>query len=488
MSEVNVFDPEHFLNWFKGAGGWYDESLLGLKPFEGMGYGAVALKEVPDDAPLFHIPDELILSSFTSDLKDKVSPEEWERLDHGWCRLILTMMYETIRGDQNPWSGYLANMPVEFDTPMLWNEDERAELAGTDIQDRIGKDGAEEEYRTYLQPVIEAHTDLFPPSSPHTTISAFHLQGSRILSRSFTVPLSRFQPSSVSSDSDSDDDEDEEQVAVMIPFADMLNAAFERDNAHLYGDEESKTEWKEGFTMKSTKVIAEGEQVYNTYASPPNAELLRKYGHVDVLPLPKEITDLLQDDEVRGWPYGNPADEVLLDGTLVVEAVAAVLGDKATEKWRASVEKRIDWWLEEGQEDMFPLSFSSELDDELVAFIRLLMSDQDWLRAKKKGKMPSTSVDNEVANVVLKAIEKRREGYRCSLEDDLDIVASVQSGHIPRPEGRSVESEADKEVGLRKCYAAVVRIGEKRILNATQRVAEGVLSGKKRKAEGELEK
>ncbi|WVQ93945.1 hypothetical protein IAU59_001023 [Kwoniella sp. CBS 9459] len=506
MSETQVFDPEGFLSWFKRSGGWYDESLLGLQPFVGMGYGAVALGDVPEDAPLFHIPDTLILSSFNSELKSKLSTEEWEAIDRGWCRLILTMMYETQLGDQSRWSGYLSNMPIEFDTPMLWNEEERQELAGTDIQDRIGKEDADNEYETYLLPVIKAHAELFPTASPHATLLAFHLQGSRILSRSFTVPASRFDPASSSArqgeddDSDiSDDDEEEEHVAVMIPFADMLNAAFERDNAHLYGDEEGSakagSKWEKGFTMKSTKTISKGDQIYNTYASPPNAELLRKYGHVDVLPLPTDSLDLLTPEEVGGWPYGNAGDEVLLDGKLVVEAVAHVLGSgSADAKWRKSVEKRVDWWLDEGLEDTFPLTLSPEIDDELVQFIRLLSLDAEWLRYKKKGKMPTAMMDPQVASIVLKALELRKAGYKGSIQDDLEAIAASNAGHIPRPEGRdsATTNTGDLEptpTELRKTYAAVVRLGEKRILSVVTRLAEELLrtSQKKRKADDDGE-
>ncbi|OCF33139.1 hypothetical protein I316_05184 [Kwoniella heveanensis BCC8398] len=481
MSEAQVFDPQGFWSWFKRSGGWYDETLLGLKSYAGMGYGAVALKDVPEDAPLFHIPDTLILSPFNSDLKTKLSGEEWGALDRGWCRLILTMMYETQLGEQSRWSGYLSNMPTEFDTPMLWNEEERQALAGTDIQDRIGKEDADKEYETYLLPVIKAHPELFPPSSAHSTLAAFHLQGSRVLSRSFTVPLFRFDPSSKNQENDdngdgsdiSDIDDDEgEQVAVMIPFADMLNAAFERDNAHLYGS----SRWEKGFTMKSTKAISKGDQIYNTYASPPNAELLRKYGHVDVLPLPTDSLDLLTKEEIGGWPYGNAGDEVLLDGKLVVEAVAEVLGSGpstsagADDKWRKSVEKRVDWWLDEGLEDSFPLSLSPELDDELIQFIRLLAYDAEWMRCKKKGKLPTSMMDARVAAVVLKSVEMRKSGYKGSIQTTGPNTTPTE---------------------LRKTYAAVVRLGEKRILNAVSRLVEELSSNhnasKKRKAEGEDE-
>ena len=33
--------------------------------------------------------------------------------------------------------------------------------------------------------------------------------------------------------------------------------------------------------MMATRTIKKGAQIYNTYADPPNSDLLRRYGHVD---------------------------------------------------------------------------------------------------------------------------------------------------------------------------------------------------------------
>nr|XP_031862168.1 uncharacterized protein CI109_002582 [Kwoniella shandongensis]KAA5529240.1 hypothetical protein CI109_002582 [Kwoniella shandongensis] len=315
-------------------------------------------------------------------------------------------------------------------------------------------------------------------------MSAFHLQGSRILSRSFTVPLSRFTEIANDNDSVWSDDE-EEQIAVMIPFADMLNAAFERDNAHLFADEELPSDRKEGFTMKSTKRISPSEQIYNTYDSPPNSELLRKYGHVDVLPLPADLVDLLDSSDVGEWPYGNAGDEVLIDGNHVVEAVAAVLGEKADDAWRKSVQKRVDWWLEEDQDDMFPLALSRELDTSIIAFIRLLSNDDEWLRAKRKGKLPTTEIDELVASIIAGVITDRLEKYDQTVQDDLAIVK--QTWPTVRPADQHEATASTPTDQLRRCYAAVVRLGEKRILKAVARNISETPIVKKRKADEDTE-
>jgi SET domain-containing protein 6 len=55
-------------------------------------------------------------------------------------------------------------------------------------------------------------------------------------------------------DADTDDEEEEDEVAVMVPMADMLNAAFEMDNARLFHEDDC-------LKMVSTTVIPKGEQI-----------------------------------------------------------------------------------------------------------------------------------------------------------------------------------------------------------------------------------
>lgn len=134
--------------------------------------------------------------------------------------------------------------------------------------------------------IVQAHPELFPSESSSFGIDSFHIQGSRILSRSFTIPLSRSDPSKSKGDKhehdhesdeeEDDEEEEEEEIAVMVPMADMLNAAYERDNARLFGDDEEDAgeaegevldKLGEGYTMISTKNIKKGEQI----VSPPLA-------------------------------------------------------------------------------------------------------------------------------------------------------------------------------------------------------------------------
>lgn len=73
---------------------------------------------------------------------------------------------------------------------------------------------------------------------------------------------------------------------------------------------------------------------WNTYNDLPNSELLRRYGHVDWLPL-------------ENGGQGNPGDAVEMPATVVVDAVKEIRPTVAEDRFT----QRIDWWLEEGGDE-----------------------------------------------------------------------------------------------------------------------------------------
>jgi hypothetical protein len=76
---------------------------------------------------------------------------------------------------------------------------------------------------------------------------------------------------------------------------------------------------------------------FNTYGDPPNSDLLRRYGHVDLVPCP----------HLKG-ALGNPQDIVEIRADLVVKVVC---GDDANDE---KYQQRIDWWLDEGGDEYVP--------------------------------------------------------------------------------------------------------------------------------------
>jgi len=350
--------------------------------------------------------------------------------------------------------------------------------------DKLGKQEAETDYNLKIVPLLQVssliHThplefirhlqtrgDLFLPYLLPTTYSLhnYHIMGSRILSRSFHVerwegeggeeqisadaahedlPVVAEPPSDDMVVDDNDDvnlpegvervedsdeeDEDDPSDVAMVPMADMLNARYESENAKLFHE---ATHLK----MVTTKAIKAGEQIYNTYGDLPNSDLLRRYGHVDILEIPGSNALM-----------GNPADVVEVPADLI----PSVIGTNPE-----ILKERIDWWLDEGGDDVFVLDLESPVPDVLISFSKLLLiSEDDWEKGKSKGKPPKPKLDDDrTVSVILDALRKRLRDYPTSFETDEELL-------------RTLENDNESSLILNKKNAIVVRLGEKRILNA----------------------
>ncbi|KAG9100063.1 hypothetical protein FRC06_004569 [Ceratobasidium sp. 370] len=384
-------------------------------------------------------------------------------------------------------------MPVTFDTPMFWPETDLQELRGTTIAEKIGHEEADKEYTERLFPLIQSRPDIFNPEHINTyyTSSQFHIMGSRILSRSFHVEpwatgedddnaedqdsnaderkqvtedpdvsmesARSEQPAEQedgASDGDSDSDDEGEKVedVAMVPMADMLNARYGGENAKLFYEPDV-------LKMITTKSITAGEQIWNTYGDPPNSDLLRRYGYVDAL--------------------GTGLDIVELKGSTIVECTAASLSE-------GQRKERVDWWLEMGGDEFsattfyhvrpcrltsvdsstFTLDTSTLLPPALLSFAQLmLLSSTEWEHAREKEKPPKPKSPN-VHTSVHEALTKRLAMYPTTLQSD---EAELNSGLS----------------SLNKRHALIVRIGEKRVLQAALGKLSELSGSKKRKAESE---
>ncbi|OSD07030.1 SET domain-containing protein [Trametes coccinea BRFM310] len=489
-----------FLTWFQSQKGKVDTERVGIVDFPGQGRGAVALQDIPEDYTLFTIPRDLTLSMRTSALPNLMG-KAWKEhgLHEGWAGLILCMMWEESRGAESRWSGYLAALPSRFDTPMFWGEEDLKELQGTAVVDKIGRDEAERDYHQKITPALKSRPDLFPGDklSEFFSLERYHLMGSRILSRSFHVEpwkgehlddqdeeedhdagnssamdvdpeegastakagptLETEEPGDGSEElqievEDDDEDEDREDPAdvAMVPMADMLNARFESENAKLFYEERE-------LKMVSTKPIKAGEQIWNTYGDPPNSDLLRRYGHVDLVPLRPPLSGM-----------GNPGDVVEVRADLVVSAVSP--------KVKYDLQERVDWWLEEADDDVFVFHTDCALPEEFISFTRLLLLPKDeWEKTAKKSKLPKPKIDSDVLTVAGQVLEKRLSEYPTTIEDDEKLLAPESVEHLP----------------LNKRNAVIVRLGEKRILQGALndvRAKSKVMAGAAKKRGREEEK
>ncbi|KAF9067729.1 hypothetical protein BDP27DRAFT_1225377 [Rhodocollybia butyracea] len=441
--------------------GIIDLSAIGFKEFprEDGGRGAIALRNFNEGEILFSISRSFTLSTKTSSLPTKFGLKAWKerKLDKGWSGLILCMMWENSLGSQSKWGPYLATLPKNFDTPMFWNDTDLKELEGTAVVGKLGRDDAERDYHEKVLPAIQSRPDLFPPLAI-PDFEEYHMMGSRILSRSFNLERTsssegdaedeeinpegdKSTGSAMDVDSDaqeeakdiedtskeaddvlSEDEDEENSVVSMVPMADLFNARYGSENAKLFYDELH-------LKMITTKEIQAGEQIFNTYGDLSNGELLRRYGHVDLLSLP-------------GGMRGNPADVVEIGADLVLSTFSEhTVSSSSTE--------RIDWWLEEGGDDVFILEMNNEIPQVMISFIRLLYLPADeWEKVREKGKPPRPKLNSQVLDLLISVLKNCLARYPSTIEHDEEILKS-------------------QNLALAKFHATVVRLGERRIVTTT---------------------
>jgi N-lysine methyltransferase SETD6 len=200
-----------------------------------------------------------------------------------WDSLILIIIYEILRGEPSLWFPYLQLLPTTFDTLMFWTPAELSELQGSAVVDKIGKNSAEENWTSTILPIMLNHGALFPLSTTNenertrSLLKLAHMAGSMIMAYAFDIDDD--ESDSVEEDeideesSDLIEDAEDNPAKGMVPFADMLNADADRNNARLFHEDDF-------LIMKATKDVKAGNEIFNDYGPLPRSDLLRMYGYV----------------------------------------------------------------------------------------------------------------------------------------------------------------------------------------------------------------
>jgi N-lysine methyltransferase SETD6 len=242
---------------------------------------AVATHDISTDEELFALPCSTVLHLHTSSLKKQLNQPLPD--SDPWLPLILTIIYELLRHEDSPWAPYLHLLPTRFDTLIFWSEEELGQLKGSQVLDKIGKDAAEAEWRQTIIPIMLEHPHLFPiaAESPeektNELIHLAHRAGSLIMVCAFDINKEDSnEEAKENSDAGSSvlsSDEDDDTFKVMVPFADLLNADADRNNARLFQEDNY-------LIMRSIAPIKAGEQIFNDYGPLPRSDLLRMYGYI----------------------------------------------------------------------------------------------------------------------------------------------------------------------------------------------------------------
>jgi SET domain-containing protein 6 len=381
------------------------------------------------------MPRPTILSVENSILSSEIPAPTFQLLGP-WLSLILVLLYEYHNVPSSFWTPYFAVLPTEFNTLMFWSDDELAELQASAVVGKIGREEADRVFEEELLPVIEEFSDIFFAGDQRSknrakemrspeNLELMHKMGSLIMAYAFDI-----EPSTPSKDVDDEGFAEEEEDAAlpkgMVPLADMLNADAERCNARLFYE-------KSGLEMRALKDIRAGEEVFNDYGALPRSDLLRRYGYVtdnnamyDVVEIPVELVESLlgQEGAWKGERLQYLDEQDVLDSGYDIAASS-------------------------------PFTLQESLSPELIVLVEaMLLSEEDWDKIVKKGKLPKPEkMTPRGASVLLKIIQARIAQYATSLEEDLRSGEEVPA------------IDADVSTKQRRyAMAKAVRIGEKKLL------------------------
>ncbi|KAF5524110.1 Ribosomal lysine N-methyltransferase 4 [Colletotrichum aenigma] len=416
----------------------------------------VATKGIPTETTLFTIPRRSIINVETSELPKKIpqvftgndgddEDMENEPLD-SWGSLILVMIYEFLQGAASPWKPYFEVLPEKFDTPMFWESSDLEHLKGSAVLSKIGKDEADEMFRSRILSVIAANPAVFYPegSSPLGEVELLqlaHRMGSIIMAYAFDLDNEE-EPEQEEGD-EWIEDRDGKTMLGMVPMADILNADAEF-NAHVnHGDDE--------LTVTALRPIPAGEEILNYYGPHPNSELLRRYGYVtpkhsryDVVEIPWDLVQTSVSEHLKigddVWKQVKYLDPEELEDVFVLERES---GEPDSEgQFRTVAEVR---------------EISAELEEQLKAVLKAIKKiNGDLIPDKRKR-------DEVFHAVIVSTLQKILSQYPTSTQEDEALLAT-------------------SDLTTRQRMAIHVRLGEKKLLKEALEFA-----GSTAPAEGEQE-
>lgn len=364
------------------------------------------------------------------------------------------MLYEHANGPASNWAPYFDILPTEneFNTLMFWSEDEIAELQGSAVVNKIGKESAHETFTEQLLPVIHEFASVFFSGDPRArqraeemrdekNIALMHRMGTLIMSYAFDIEPTSPNSKEVDDEGFAEEEEDEALPKGMVPLADMLNADADRCNARLFYE-------KDVLEMKALKSIAAGEEIFNDYGPLPRSDLLRRYGYV---------TDNYAQFDVVEIPMDLVTDVLAANNIICGEDRLQYLDEQEVLDTGYDVTTSEPFTLQE--------SMAPEL---IIVLETMLLSNEDFATLQRKGKLPKPEkMTSQCVALLLKIVEARIAQYATTLEEDLQTSSSSNEDVVV-----AVDEKKKKH---RYAMAKAVRVGEKKILkNARDALAEKI--------------
>eukprot|EP00752_Nemacystus_decipiens_P007083 g6345.t2 len=311
--------------------------------------GVLATKDIPRGTVLVRLARSCCLG-----------PETTDEAKDSWTKAL-----EVSSADSS--STAQGILPQDHRLPLEWNQEELALLQGTSAEPLVGSGSLDSQFDAF-QKVVAQHPTVWEPSV--CTKSAFAKGVNWVRSRGFTVLGDPH----------------------MIPGADMFNHDPNKQSVQI------GTDGEDHFVMKTVQPVKAGEEIFSSFGSISNAQLLNSYGFV----LP-----------------GNSFDTVLIPTQLVADTCYASFvkleGDKLGEKTKTTWEGRLAMVAsnrdaDEGEQEAFVVSKYDLVPESLVDMVQIL----------------TMSSDEDVVYATIAAVSQAKMGlYNPLLEDASDTSSAI---------------------------------------------------------------
>lgn len=123
---------------------------------------------------------------------------------------------------------------------------------------------------------------------------------------------------------------------------------------------------------------------------------------------------------------GNPGDDVEVPADLVVAEIIRSKGLSLE-----SMQERIDWWLDEGEDEsvtfalfemlitdsILVIDFSMEVPPSLISLVRLLLLEEDqWTKTRDSSKLPKPKPDSQSLSLINNILRAKLQQYKTTIE------------------------------------------------------------------------
>ncbi|RLN89786.1 hypothetical protein BBJ28_00010634 [Nothophytophthora sp. Chile5] len=416
------------LQWLQTHGA--ADSLLDIRYLgKREGHGVFAAQALPRDHVTLEVPFKLTMSAESAVQSDlapvwrkypEIPPDEL---------LALHLMHERGKGSTSFFAPFIASLPREFDLPVFWSDAELLELKGTNVLllTQMMRRQLERDFEGIHEPIAAEFPEIFA-ALPKLTLDDYTWAMSVIWSRAFGATKNG------------------KYMHVLCPAMDMFNHDVQLQN--LLDDFVTFDGVKQVVTHRVAEDAAKGAALHISYGQYSNAKLLYSYGFVAPGNRIKAMDFWMK--ITPNDPYQKLKQTVLDSHELTREQTY----------------------------DFHGTLFENDVDERLLATLRVILMDEQEIRQYKKAFEASIlSVRNELA--VYENLQSicRRKLANFSTTYELPclsvagcVVRSTTHHHVsPLPCHRLEEDEAllaeiEADATPRLAFAVQVRLEDKQVL------------------------